>query len=305
MPEFGLKNSFYELGAYKKYDIYAKKVISSRKKDLDETKYGDLYSDLVAVTFLGKLNTPLLDLFPYLKIELKSEALSFDTFINEHINQYYGSSWELIARYVKDYKIKHTSHPYFGRPSFRPIVLPFEEIEKITPNYVKHKYKWYKPYGYATNHVDKLAFVERVMKLELISIRDEAENTFRSHLGLKPKAPRWISEQLLFDKIKLKFTNQIVVSQASPEWLGRQRFDIYFPDLNVAIEYNGAQHFVAVGLFGGEEGLKLTKLRDDEKRRKCKENKCELLEVDENYSIDNVFDWINSIINKNVNNGFY
>jgi hypothetical protein len=293
MSVFSLKSSYYELGAYKQYDIYARKVISKRKKDPDNTKYGDLHSDLAAVTFLGKLNTPLLDLFPHLKIEINSPELSFNDFINDHINQYYGSTWKLIARYINNYKIIHTKHPLYGKPSFRPIVLPFEEIEKITPNYVKHKYKWYKPYEYATNYIDKLAFVERVMKLELISIRDEAENTFRSHLGLKPKAPRWISEQLLFDKIQLNFKNIVVISQASPEWLGRQRFDIYFPELNAAIEYNGAQHFVAVGLFGGDEGLKLTKLRDEEKRRKCKENNCKLLEVDENYSIDEVFNWIN------------
>ena len=300
MSVFSLKSSYYELGAYKQYEIYARKVISKRKKDPDNTKYGDLNSDLAAVTFLGKLNTLLLYLFPYLKIEIESPELSFDDFINDHINQYYGSTWKLIARYINNYKIIHTKHPLYGKPYFRPFVLPFEEIEKITPNYVKHKYKWYKPYEYATNYIDKLTFVERVMKLELISIRDEAENTFRSHLGLKPKAPRWISEQLLFDKIQLNFKNILVISQASPKWLGRQRFDIYFPELNAAIEYNGSQHFVAVGLFGGEEGLKLTKLRDEEKRRKCKENNCKLLEVDENYSIDEVFNWINyNILVKN------
>lgn len=298
MSEYSINSSFYELGAYKMYDLYAQKAIHERRNDLENTYYGDLYSDLVAVTFLGKLNTPLLDLFPSLRIDLKSENLTFDTFINEHVNEYYGSSWKLIDRYIKDYKIKHTSHPYFGRPSFRPTVKPFEEIEKITPECVKHKYKWYKPYSYSTHHIEKLMFVEKVMKLELNSIKDEAENTFRAHLGLKPKAPKWISEQLLFDKIKLKYNKLIVVSQASPIWLGRQRFDIYIPELNAAVEYNGSQNYVAVGLFGGEEGLIQTQLRDEEKRRKCNENNCNLLEVDENYSIDEVFNWIDRLIGK-------
>lgn len=298
MSEYSINSSFYELGAYKMYDLYAQKAIHERRNDPNNTYYGDLYSDLVAVTFLGKLNTPLLDLFPSLRIDLKSENLTFDTFINEHVNEYYGSSWKLIDRYIKDYKIKHTSHPYFGRPSFRPTVKPFEEIEKITPECVKHKYKWYKPYSYSTHHIEKLMFVEKVMKLELNSIKDEAENTFRAHLGLKPKAPKWISEQLLFDKIKLKYNKLIVVSQASPIWLGRQRFDIYIPELNAAVEYNGSQHYVAVGLFGGEEGLIQTQLRDEEKRRKCNENNCNLLEVDENYSIDEVFNWIDRLIGK-------
>lgn len=296
MSEYSTKSSFYELGAHRKYNIYASKVLIERKNDLKNIYYGDLYSDLVAVTFLGKLNTPLLDLFPFLRVDLKSEDLTFDNFINEHVNEYYGSTWKLVERYVKDYRIKHTSHPYFGRPSFRPVVKPFEEIEKITPSTIKHKYKWYKPYTYTTHHIDKLAFVEKVLKLELTSISDEAENTFRAYLGLKPKAPKWISEQELFDKIKLNYKKLVIVSQASPEWLGRQRFDIFIPELNVAIEYNGLQHYEAVGLFGGEEGLRQTQFRDEEKRRKCKENNCKLLEVNQSYSITEVFNWIDNLI---------
>lgn len=71
----------------------------------------------------------------------------------------------------------------------------------------------------------------------------------------------------MFDKIKLKYQDLLVVSQASPEWLGRQRFDIYLPEINVAIEYNGIQHYKSVGLFGGDEGLLQTQLRDIEKER--------------------------------------
>lgn len=300
MSDYNINSRYYDLAAYKMYNLYASKVIHERAKKPNDDYYGDLYSDLVAVTFLGKLNTPLLDLFPYLRIDLSSKDLSFDTFIDEHINEYYGSTWKLIARYIKDYRIKHTSHPYYGRPSFRPLVKPFEEIKEITPKSVKHKYKWYKPYGYMTHHMEKLAFVEKVLKLELESIKLEAENSFRAHLGLKPKAPKWVSEQKLFDQVKLNYSDLLVVSQASPDWLGAQRFDIYLPELNAAIEYNGVQHYEAVGLFGGEEGLKQTQFRDKQKRRKCRENNCELLEVNDNYSIDRVFKWINEVIeNKN------
>lgn len=110
-----------------------------------------------------------------------------------------------------------------GRPTFRPVLKPFEEIEKITPSSVKYKYKWYKPDNYTTHHIDTLTFIENVLKLELASIRDEAENTFRSYLGSKPRAPKWISEQELFDKIKLKYKKLLVVTQGAPIWIGRQR----------------------------------------------------------------------------------
>ncbi|MAA56917.1 MAG: hypothetical protein CL855_00345 [Cryomorphaceae bacterium] len=298
MNKFTAKSSYYNLGAYKLYDLYAEKVILDNKKKIDSEYpyFGDLYADLVAVTFLGKLDIPLFELFPSLRIDLPSEDLKFDHFIDNHINEHYGATHNLIARYIKSYQIKHTSHPFGGRPNFRPVVHPFEMIEKITPKDVKHKYKWFQPYEYATNHIEKLNFVERVLKLELDTIKNEAENSFRSYLGLKPKAPRWISEQNLYDRIKLEYKNLLVVSQASPDWLERQRFDIYFPEINAAIEYNGAQHYKAVGLFGGEEGLKQTKKRDALKRKKCNDNKCDLLEVSEDYNLNEVFNWIDQIL---------
>jgi hypothetical protein len=300
MPKYSIKNSYYELGSFKLYELYAEKVIlnNSLKKNSPNAYFGHLYADLVAVTFLGRLNIPLLELFPSLRLDLQSDDLTFDHFIDTHIKEYYGATWNLIARYIKNYTIKHTSHPYGGRPNFRPVVHPFNEVEKITPKFVRHKYKWFKPYGYATDHFDKLVLVEKVLKLELESIKSEAENSFRSYLGLKPKASKWLSEQKLFDQIKLNYKDLLVVSQASPDWLGRQRFDIYIPELNVAIEYNGLQHYEAVGLFGGEEGLIQTQLRDALKREKCKENNCELLEVSQNYSIKEVFSFINKLIER-------
>src|SRR5699024_10491552 len=41
-------------------------------------------------------------------------------------------------------------------------------------------------------------------------------------------------------------------------YLGRSRFDFFIPSLNIAIEYDGKQHFEAVDFWGGEETLKRT-----------------------------------------------
>lgn len=46
--------------------------------------------------------------------------------------------------------------------------------------------------------------------------------------------------------------------------------DIFIPELNLAVEYQGAQHFKAVPLFGGDEGLKKAKERDKIKKLRCK-----------------------------------
>lgn len=293
---YSIKNSYYELACFREFGLYAQKAIRDRAKQPLDSPSADLFSDLVAVSFLGKLQTPLLSLFPYLSIPLVTETIKFDTFVNEHVNEHYEASWKIIARYVSDYKIKHTRHPYYGKPSFQPIVKPFEEIDKIVPENIKLQYKWYRPYTYTTGNFEKAIFIEKVLRLELLSIRDEAESTFRAYLGLKPKSPRWISEQALYDRIKLRFQKLTIVSQASPEWLGRQRFDIYIPEINAAIEYNGLQHYKAVGLFGGHEGLKQTQARDEEKRKKCTQNDCALLEVNENYSFEEIVCWIENVM---------
>jgi hypothetical protein len=42
--------------------------------------------------------------------------------------------------------------------------------------------------------------------------------------------------------------------------------------------------------------LKQTKKRDALKRKKCKDNKCDLLEVSEDYNLNEVFNWIDQIL---------
>ena len=60
-------------------------------------------------------------------------------------------------------------------------------------------------------------------------------------------------------------------------WLGRKRLDCYIKDLNVAIEYQGQQHFIPVDFFGGEAGFKKTCQRDIDKLHECTEHGIHLL----------------------------
>ncbi|WP_252898792.1 hypothetical protein [Secundilactobacillus odoratitofui] len=46
-----------------------------------------------------------------------------------------------------------------------------------------------------------------------------------------------------------------------------QHYDIYFPKYKIALEYQGAQHFEAISIFGGEAGLKNAQERDKRKKR--------------------------------------
>lgn len=77
-------------------------------------------------------------------------------------------------------------------------------------------------------------------------------------------------------------------------WLGRQHFDIYFPLLNIAIEYQGEQHFEPVEYFGGNDAFQKNILRDKRKRELAQKHGCQLLYVEKGYDINDVY---NNIIN--------
>jgi len=92
------------------------------------------------------------------------------------------------------------------------------------------------------------------------------------------------AERFIYINLKNEFPQYNIISQYSPVWLGRQRIDIFIEELNVAIEYNGKQHYEAIDFFGGLEGLRLNQERDLMKRNKCHENNVQLVEIryDEN-----------------------
>jgi hypothetical protein len=105
------------------------------------------------------------------------------------------------------------------------------------------------------------------------------ENEIRSILGLPKIGEGWISETKLFYLVKEKFKDHRVLQHGKPKWLGKQHLDIFIPDLNIGIEYQGKQHVVPIGIFGGEVSFEENKKRDLRKKKLCEENSCILYEV--------------------------
>jgi hypothetical protein len=118
-----------------------------------------------------------------------------------------------------------------------------------------------------------------------------AENKMRLDLNFRAIGTLY-NEDILFQRIHKQFSAKYkVISQGTPSWLKPQRFDIFFPDLNIAIEYQGEQHFRPVD-FGGKgkrsaiKAFNENQKRDEIKRNKCRENNCVLFEVKYNDDID-------------------
>jgi ankyrin repeat protein len=117
------------------------------------------------------------------------------------------------------------------------------------------------------------------MAEHLAKIFRDCEDRFRQSIGLRGVGQGWVSESTLFALLKKSFPNQVVLQHARPEWIGRQHLDVYFPRLNLAVEYQGAQHDRAVPIFGGEVGLSVRKQLDKKKKELCRVNGCRLIEI--------------------------
>ena len=105
----------------------------------------------------------------------------------------------------------------------------------------------------------------------------EAEDYIRGSLGVSQIVGKWISEVELLKIVRDLFPDEKVLYQSSPEWLGLQRFDIFIPNLGVAIEYQGRQHFEPVDFFGGQEAFLRLQERDKKKANLCARNNVTLV----------------------------
>lgn len=71
---------------------------------------------------------------------------------------------------------------------------------------------------------------------------------------------------------------------------GKAQIDFYIPDKNIAIEYNGIQHYKPVHYFGGQIKFEKQQKRDNLVRSYCKKNNIKLVELAYNNSEDEILE---------------
>lgn len=96
---------------------------------------------------------------------------------------------------------------------------------------------------------------------------------------------KWKHEQSLYLLVKKVYPNAIF--QYRPSWLSPQSLDIYIPELNTGIEYQGIQHYTEVEFFGGKQGLEHRTALDERKREICRKFGVRLVEWNYNTDITN------------------
>jgi hypothetical protein len=106
------------------------------------------------------------------------------------------------------------------------------------------------------------------------------ENIVRQEFGFRKVGEGWVSETLLAGLVRRLLPSHEVVTHHRPTWLQGLELDIYVPDLLLAIEYQGQQHFHAVEAWGGEVVLAELRERDAKKLTLCAAAGVRLLCVD-------------------------
>ena len=89
---------------------------------------------------------------------------------------------------------------------------------------------------------------------------------------------RFASESRLFNIVKEIYPELKIERAIRPKWLDGLEIDIYVPELQLAIEYQGRQHYEAIEFFGGEKAFKNRVRLDEKKRKLLKEKNIHLLE---------------------------
>lgn len=153
---------------------------------------------------------------------------------------------------------------------------------------------YYSGYKYQYIEIDKMFnYIFYIINQEFM--RDN-ENILRDEMNVPRIGEGWIVETELYYLIKNTFSTIEVQHHGKPTWLGKQHLDIYIPEFNIGIEYQGLQHFEPVKYFGGIGNYnKMIKL-DKRKQELCKKNNCRLIYVTEGYNSTEVIDQISNLL---------
>ena len=132
----------------------------------------------------------------------------------------------------------------------------------------------------------------------IVTIREKRKEIYSEIVEKGLSSGKWSSEQKAYVIVKKLFPDAIY--QYTADWLKEQSLDIFIPSINIAIEYQGIQHYRAVDYFGGEEGFKKTINRDKDKRNKCSKQGITLIEwkFDEPLSEEFIESKINDSLSK-------
>ncbi len=108
---------------------------------------------------------------------------------------------------------------------------------------------------------------------------DQAAHWLRRIWDKEIGRTQWVSENQLFQLLRRHLKPFTVEQHARPVWIEPQHLDIYIPDVSIAVEFMGEQHYRPIDFFGGKAGFDDVQVRDRRKQHLCSSNGVELVYV--------------------------
>ena len=133
---------------------------------------------------------------------------------------------------------------------------------------------------YFKNHFNLLSYALKVLSEANEGVYDNEERS----TYLRP-VNKWISEELVYNITKRYYGKKYpVIYQHRPFFLrsekdGQMSYDVFISGINVAIEYQGKQHFEPVEFFGGQRAYENLQKRDQLKAKLSIENGVRLVYI--------------------------
>lgn len=103
------------------------------------------------------------------------------------------------------------------------------------------------------------------------------EDIVREKFGHKKIGEAWVNETILYHIVCSLFPNKKVLRHFRPSFLKGLELDIFIPDDEIGIEYQGIQHYEPIEHWGGNEALARLQDRDKTKAKLCAENNVRII----------------------------
>lgn len=186
----------------------------------------------------------------------------------------------------EDFKTEAEVSDYLKIKYMNTIEADYQSINKAIYDWrLVNVYKNIDP-SYNPDKEDNYYITKELRKKHNRVLADKRTQIY-SKLIKNDEAPtRWGSESRLFKLLSKTYKDAIF--QYHSEFLGLQSYDIFIPSINVAIEYQGKQHYEPIDFFGGENAFKNRLKLDKRKKEISKNNNITLIEWKYNEPISNL-----------------
>lgn len=124
------------------------------------------------------------------------------------------------------------------------------------------------------NNVDYQQYFATLKSLDVL-----VENSTRQEFGFRNIGDGWVNESVLYNIVHNLYPEEMIFRRFRPDWLNGLELDIFLPNLKIAFEYQGQQHYFPIKAWGGKSSFEQLQERDRRKKTICSALNITLIEI--------------------------